>query len=149
MVCAGSLIWSISGFGDTLYRTALDESTGGISWIIPGENSPQENSVLPQLVNPVYYGLLVKDAFGNFSKMVWRPAFYLYISMWIVAVFSLRTRNVNALIIGSPIIIQSALMFLINISQDMRYQYGVMLIGLFTIIFLFWPQNSRIGQEDE
>ena len=78
--------------------------------------------------------------------LVWylRPALYLYLSVFALSAAYMRKKNWRIWIIGMPIFVQSAVLFLISFSPAYRYQYGTYLAGMFMIGIIFPLYNKAI-----
>jgi hypothetical protein len=109
-------------------------------------NNPyfKANSLLPGLQNQLYYDYLAVTSNGGVPSwlvtLLWKPAVYLYLLIFVVAVFAIRLRNWHGMLFALPAILQSGILFLVNPAQDFRYQYPVYLIGLFSVLLLFIRQ---------
>jgi uncharacterized membrane protein len=58
-------------------------------------------------------------------------------------VLALRMQKKRWLLIGLVPFVQFSLMLVLNFAQDMRFQYGNMLIGLFSLGLLFLQQQDN------
>jgi len=95
-----------------------------------------------------------KTLLPYFYWFFWRPAFHLYLFLFCLLVYSIREKDYKYLIIGCPILFQSFILFIINLSHEFRFQYSVYLVGtLFSILFMAMPvknkSNNILGANDE
>jgi hypothetical protein len=117
-------------------------STSITSWIPDNEFGLAENSILPQLL-PAYYTLLDRiGVFSGVSGPLLRPAFYVYLTIIILISTSIRLKNVKILTAAAPVLLQTGILALINFAPAFRYQYGICLVGLFSIGLLFLPNQN-------
>jgi hypothetical protein len=68
------------------------------------------------------------------------------LAIYATMIISIRLKDWHYLFFVMPAVIQSAVLFLINISQTYRYQYGVILVGLFSIGLIFKAIYSQKPQ---
>ena len=119
-----------------------------VDWVIPNDLGIEDNSLLPQMVEPAMDYL---RRFGFFDKVLvfyLRPAFYLYILIYCSFIMSLRFRDWKAWIASFPSLIQAAVLFLINFVPAFRYLYSNLLVGVFAIGLLFiFPRKA--GEEEQ
>jgi hypothetical protein len=74
---------------------------------------------------------------------IWRPALYLYLSIFLGLVFAARKRSWKLLLFLTPILVHSVTLLLIVSSQESRYQYPVFLISFFCLALVFIPKGSQ------
>jgi hypothetical protein len=129
MFCASQIIWSLGS--SCRDRTNLDTIKND-SNLTNSNIAPEGLISLVKLYLPIY----PSETIHNPNLIM---AIYLYIAIYCLMIFSVRTRIWKMLLYLSPILIQSAFLTLINISQAYRYQYGIVLIGILSIGFLFVP----------
>lgn len=133
-LCAGSLVWRIQTccpLTTGLFSPHLDSLT----WVIPNEFGIEQRSLLPSLV-PILTRVYMLLPGTPFFLLIWSPALYLYLSIFAVAILAIKTRNWRHVFFIVPAVLQSAVLFLVNISFQFRYQYSVYLVGLFSLGFL-------------
>ena len=148
LVCVSSLIWQVPS------RCMLNHEappSGEIRWITVNSLGLKEKSVFPALVIPLSL-LEWKIEQTPLDILFFTPALFLYLGLFCTALFALRSNSCKRLLFILPAVIQSGVMLFINVSRDFRYQYGVYLIGLFSLglLFLAWtiPIHQRRDQED-
>jgi hypothetical protein len=135
MTCAGQLVWN-------LYSTCPDRSRISI------ENSKiysSDNAVIQGMVS-IAIGFLLWNSDSTFHNINLIPVIYLLLAIYATMIISIRLKDWHYLFFVMPAVIQSAVLFLINISQTYRYQYGVILVGLFSIGLIFKAIYSQKPQ---
>jgi hypothetical protein len=148
MICSSSLVWKIC-YDCGFLANAIFIEDGNYHWIVQDPTGPNEASLVPRLVKP-----LGKISLGStlppWRMWVWGPALYLYIAIWSVVLFAVKHRSAQMLLISLPAVIQSAILMVINISADFRYQYSVYLMGLFSIglVLMLFSRPPSIGQKN-
>ncbi len=73
----------------------------------------------------------------NLNWFFWRPALFLYVSLLIAGILTLRNQDLRFLAISVPIIIQSITFSLIFAAPNFRYHYAVYLVALICLPLLF------------
>jgi hypothetical protein len=144
--CAGEITWRF--LNNRCQMKSLHGITRGISgsesWIIDNDLGLVESSRLPALVHPL---MNVYRAFGFFEENQWtvlfRPALFTFLSLLCIALASLRLDNQRLLLLTLPVLSYVFPLFLINFSPAFRYQYPVILIGLFSLGLPFIPSFGK------
>jgi MFS family permease len=145
--CASTLVYrvflSAEDYESVITGHALmPDGNGSMGYLYPNKYGLKEASVLPGLkfwlISVLDSSLLKKQHW-----LVWRPALYLYIFLFIGIVWMLRTRSWKAGLYMVPGIVHSVTLFLVNIAQDFRYQYAIYLLGLFSLAVLFMPVKRK------
>jgi hypothetical protein len=131
LLCSSSLVWKICNDCGFLAHAILTVD-GKYQWVDPNPLGLKEASLLPGLVTPLA-ALSVMLSLPPWVAWVWGPAIYLYLALTMVMVFALWRKSWKMLLIGLPALVQSAILAVINISTDFRYQYSVYLMGVFCI----------------
>ncbi|ABU59687.1 DUF6020 family protein [Roseiflexus castenholzii] len=75
--------------------------------------------------------------------LVWRPALYLYLALFCVAVAMIRHRSWRLAGLALPVVAQSLIWMLLLTVQDFRFQYGTYVIGLLALGLVFLPVPMR------
>ena len=140
MVCVSSLIWELPN------HCALKQeklATWQPTWIEPNDLGLKENSLLPVLATPL---TMIKDFTSRqpWDLFFYTPAVFLYLGLYCTAIFAYRAKQSRYLLYFLPAAVQSAVMLLINVSRDFRYQYGVYLVGLFSLGLLILALSQPI-----
>lgn len=151
LVCRASLVWEIKkphGLYPSVIPLVADEH-GRLFYILPPFNEvtlPSEGSLLPNVASQV--AQIYFASTWNRWACVWRPALYLYLFLGGAALAALRQRQWKLLFITLPIILQSALLFVVIPAQDVRYQYPVFLVFLTlwpALYFSGWSQQRPVN----
>jgi hypothetical protein len=138
-VCISSLVWEIPSRCKSVlffpYDLSIFEKTSLLPELIPGFNK-----VLSSFRDDVRVNALVS------------PAIYLILGLYATFFFSLRKRDLRFNLFMIPAGINSLVLMVVNLSANFRYQYGVYLVGLFSIGLLilgfFTPKLSHtIGRD--
>ena len=130
LVCVSSLVWEIPNHCKLQVDSSLP--AGEPSWIEPNNLGVRENSRLPILIN---FLTRVKAVAGEspWDIIFYTPAVFLYLSIYCVSIFVYRKRKAIFYLFLLPAVLQSGVMLLVNVTRAFRYQYGVYLVGLFSI----------------
>jgi hypothetical protein len=130
-----------------VYKPTANPAASWIDFTVDGVEG--ENSKLPQLIDPLtkfYDQTYSYDTLSLFNILFWRPAVYLIIIFLVFFAILWMERRWKMLIIVCPALIQSVVLLLVNVAQDLRYQYGVYLISEFFIglfFFAIWKYSHR------
>lgn len=144
LFCASSLVYRVlPPFDGYFYAAAITpDGTGGGSYLWPNELGLVEAPILPGLSRELIF-MLEATRNGGFSWLIWRPALYLYLFLFLGAAYALRSRSWKPALFLLPGAVHSAVLFAVNISQGFRYQYPVYLLALFAIALIFLPGEGR------
>jgi len=147
MVCAGQLVWSLNSTCPDRIVLSLEPLSSEKD---PIDSFNIQSNELGLKANSKFPGLI---QFANpylqvFSKGLihwinYTMAIYLYLAIYCTALLAFQKKQSILLLFLAPILIQSVTLFLINISQTYRYQYGVVLVGLLSIGLLFVPLEKK------
>jgi hypothetical protein len=133
-LCASSLVWKINT-GHYLSVVSLGQNNvGEYKWVSENNLGLSERSYFPALI-PLLAGLVTDKSL--FSK----PAFYLLLAIFAIAMVALRQPTRKIALIAVPLVLQTAVMLLVNFAQDFRYLFSTVLIALFSLIMLFIPRD--------
>lgn len=145
--CLRSMEWIIyDPYGD-VYNPSHAEY-----WIDPNPFGITPASKLPAFQKMVSAWVSRTAHDPSVSWIVWRPATFLYLHLFVVAVLLLRRRDIRISLLAAPILIQSVMFSLIPLAPNFRYHYAVYLVSL-----MFWPllfsasvrDKAGNGAEDE
>jgi hypothetical protein len=144
-VCVTSFIWESPGRCSVSSFLPYSEKR----WISTKHSQIQENSQLPFLINTLY-GLIVLIQTNNYFLWIITPSIYLYLSVLFTGLLSFR-RNESALYLFLlPSLINSLVLIMINFTSELRLQFGVMLVGIFSlgllILSLYSPKTIPHSQ---
>lgn len=143
LICSSSLVWEIK------FRCGL----AGIppynpsSWIIENPYGLSENSLLPSLAQRVGRFLINLREDQNL-RLLWSPGLFLYIGLFCAWIHARRSRSWKMALFMLPALVQSGILLLVNISADQfRYQYGIYLVGLYSLGLLLVKVDPAIKSE--
>jgi hypothetical protein len=139
-MCTSSLVWKVQTICPVT-AGLLSPDAAPLTWIIPNDLGLVQQSQIPGLV-PVLSKIYMLRAGTPLFLLLWSPAIYFYLSLFCSSILALRRHSWRYLLFLLPTVLQSAVLFLVNISFQFRYQYPVYLIGLFSISFLFLSKSS-------
>ncbi len=148
MACTGELVWKVGSMCDDRITNGLfplSSSTDPVETykIYSGNLGFVAASRFPGLIRYANPYLQVFST-GFLHEIIYSPAVYLYLGILCTILLAFRKKQGLILLFLTPALIQSLVLFLVNISSDVRYQYGVVLIGLLCIGFLFVPVEKDI-----
>jgi hypothetical protein len=136
VACTSALIWRLSAHpGEPIYLYSFGvrgNGGGGVLWVEPMAGSPRPNSWLPDAAQN-FGGALQYVELQN----LWRPAAYLYLALFIVAVAVLRTGNRWLLLVLLLPVAHTIFLVIANVAQDARYQLMVyhLFFGVLPMLF--------------
>ncbi len=134
IVCSSSIVWRITKPKKVQMVTYMIFVQGKkISSIPINELGLRSRPILPRLQTWLYENYLTP----THTPFYWRPAFYLYLGIFLTVILSLRLRSWRFVLFLAPVFLQSVTMCIINISQEVRYQYAAYLLALFALSFIF------------
>jgi hypothetical protein len=144
--CISSLVWEMpSRCGSTTllpYTSSL--------WFDPGGGFFQEKSLLPAM-KYLLSSLLISIRTNPNLTIFIAPAVYLFLALYNTALLAYRRRSSRVLLFIIPALIQSLTLAVVNVSSEFRYQFGIYLIGLYSlgllILALYSP--SMIKEENK
>ncbi len=155
-LCSGQIVWSLqSSCPDRivvriqpleLFKDPVDSYK-----ILPNLMGFTAESRLPGLIayaNP--YLQVYSEGFYHWLNFT--PAIFLYLAIFSTGILAYRRREWKVTLYIIPALLQSITLFLVTISQAYRYQYGIVLVGLISIGFLFVPkpgEGTRVGPARE
>ncbi|MAT43014.1 MAG: hypothetical protein CL609_11770 [Anaerolineaceae bacterium] len=146
-LCASELVWRLY---PTTYTFTNDfghiGQTDEYIWISENEYGIREAPKLPDLNRVMMKYFFWSQDHTLVYVLTWRPALYLYLSIISITMFAWKWHLKRFLLVAAPLILQSATLMLVNLAQDFRYQYGVVLIGFFCLSL--WFSNPKVDQED-
>ena len=141
--CASEIIWrfnnnrcsfkSLHAFNDT--------QSGRESWILPNDFALKEHSLIPVVIPLFMKYFQAFDLFNDYPILLVKPAFYLLLSLIVIAAVALQRRNLFLLLI--PMLTQVTTLAAIIFAPSFRYQYGMCLIGLFSLALYFLPSKEE------
>ncbi len=140
LVCVSSLVWELPS------HCMLNQEvmTAGLpTWIESNALGLKENSLLPALIGPL---TIIKGYASHkpWDLLFYTPALFLFLGIYCTALLAFRAKQSRYLLYFLPAATQSATMLLINVSRDFRYQYGVYLVGLFSLGLLVFALAQQV-----
>ena len=141
MACAGQLVWRVGSSCPDLITNGLfplSDSEDPVESYKVYYLSFEADSRLPWLIRYANPYLQVFST-GFLHEIIFSPAIYLYVTIFCSTLLAVRKRRWTFMLFLAPALIQSIVLFLINVAPAIRYQYGVVLVGLLSIGFLFVP----------
>lgn len=144
-ICASELIWRLRPISYT-FAHAFDHhgEKDQYFWVHHDQYGFTEASLLPDLNHKIMqYYFMTENEESLLYILTWRPAFYLYLSLLSIGLMAWKHRSWIYTLIAVPILLQSGTLLLINLAQDFRYQFGVVLIGIFCLGLWFIPQQAE------
>jgi hypothetical protein len=145
ILCASSMVWSPvpkAYFMESAFRLPNGK------WVVNNDLGIVQKSFFPRLAAWLYTWHTNIDQ-GNLIVyiLVWRPALRLYAAIILGIVLAIRRRERRYLYILTPLLVHSLTLFMVNVAQDLRYQFPAYLIAPFFLGFLFVPGAGK-NQED-
>jgi hypothetical protein len=140
MACASQIVWSINS-------SCPDRENMGIYTLLIEKNISEAEGIKGSVMrlSRFYFPLITARINHNLNLIM---ALYLYCAVYCTSILSIRSRNWKLMLFLTPVVIQSVILMLINVSQTYRYQYGVALVGMLSLGLLLIPLGSdRIWQE--
>jgi len=108
-----------------------------ITYISPPDKVPalRQAPKLPWLSEKLARWVIASQA-GKWN--IWQSAIYLYLFLIGVVWAAWRARNAKVLVLAAPVLLHTALIVLLIMSPDSRYQYPVFLITYVFLVGLFF-----------
>ena len=144
-ICASESIWRIAG-NRCIFKSlhAFDNySAGKERWIFLNNLDLKEHSIFPNLIPGIMCAL---DTLGFFSEqpaLFLRPAFFLYLSIFLVTSLCINHQDTGLFALLIPILAQTLILAIIIFAPSYRYQYGLCLIAIFSLGLPFIPPVKR------
>lgn len=103
----------------------------------------QHDSKIPALRDAIAQWVIRTSHDPSLNWFTWRPAFFLYLNLFIAALLILRNRDVRFGLISLPIVIQSITFSLLFAEPNFRYHYAVYLVSLISLPLLLAPALNK------
>jgi hypothetical protein len=126
IACVGSLVWSANGAprpDGHLYISSegIWNDGGTIRWVAANTNGLAPDSALPGVAQRL--GRYLVD---HQSDILWRPGLYLFVLLLAAMVAVRRTGSLSMACVSlTPVLTHAAVLALLNVAQDARYQLPV------------------------
>lgn len=110
----------------------------------------QHDSKIPWLRDLIRDWVIKTSHDPNLNWFFWRPAFFLYVNLFVILVLILRYRSIKFGLIALPILLQSVTFSLIFAEPNFRYHYAVYLVSLVSWPLIFssphqLPDEQKLG----
>jgi hypothetical protein len=144
--CVSSIVWRSPGY--CAANTLLPMTSTVWFDRNPGLNFFHEESLFPALRDFLATALISIRKDPLLTILI-APAIYLMVGIYATVIFSIRRRDRRGLLFILPLLIQEAILVLINVSDNFRYHYGAYLIGIFGIGLLIFALGEIIPEHTE
>ena len=143
-LCSGELSWKF------VNNQCYIKSSHGINswaegeedWITRNQNGLNEASVFPNLLQPFVEWLRLFGFWDDKPVYFLRPAFWMYLSLFSLAVIVVRYASFSFLLPGVPLLAQSLVLMLVSFATAYRYHYGTCICGIFLLGCAFLPERQ-------
>jgi hypothetical protein len=132
--CNRSMEWVVY---DPITRIKNTSHVGVL--IDPNPYGIKPASVLPDLRDWITKVVVNTARDPEINWFFWRPAFFLYLNLFITAVHIFRYRNVRFGLISLPILIQAITFTLVMAEPNFRYHFAAFLVSLISIPLIICP----------
>jgi hypothetical protein len=111
----------------------------------PNPYGIEHNSKIPWLRDLIAQWVINTSYNPSLNWFTWRPAFFLYIFLFVSLVLIFRNRSIKFGVISIPVLIQSVTFSLIFAEPNFRYHYAVYLMALISwpLLFITIQKNAR------
>ena len=140
-LCISSIVWEIPNH--CINKTLMPYTES--QWVRGNDLYLKENSQFPYLV-PWLSNILLIQKLDPFYNGLLSPSIYFFLTIFISLFAAIRLRIPKIVLYSLPSFVQSAVLAVINISDNFRYQYGVYIIGLFSLGLLFCALTQSRGR---
>jgi len=137
--CRRSIVWVIYDPSELVRNPSHTELL-----IDPNPYGLHPVSKIPELQALVSDLVLKTSRNGDINWLIWRPALYLYLFLFVVAVNVIRHKKIQFFLPAVPLLLQSVATTLVIIMPNFRYHYSAYLIGL-----IFWPLLFVTGKSEQ
>jgi hypothetical protein len=133
--CVSSLVWRIRPPTDGyLYAFSFDMEPNELGLV----QEPKLPALREALVHPLKRSVEPEPVWW-----VWRPAPYLYLTLFVALIAAARLRSPWVLLPILPVLLNSVVLLGLNLAQDFRYQYPVYVVALLSPALLFVRRSTR------
>lgn len=140
--CARSMEWIVwDPYGEVRNASHVEVL------VDPNPFGLHHDSKIPVMRDWVARWVVVTSHNPNLNWFIWRPAFFLYLNLWVLMVLALRNRDLRSMAICAPILIQSIAFSLIFAAPNFRYHYAVYLVALISLPLLLSPPLQKASEE--
>jgi hypothetical protein len=131
--------------GCSLYLSPLTyqpSSASGASWTdFDVDNKTGEAPLLPAFVRPIARFYDQSNSYDDIRVLYvlfWQPVVYLVLFILAMAGFFYLQRRRDGLIIIAPAVFQTLVIFFMSPAQQTRFQYGLILISIYSVALFLW-----------
>lgn len=144
-ICASEVVWRLLPT-DASYTNNFSHRGGDdiFTWITDNDFGIDEAYLMPgaSYALTTYYYWTIEHTIPY--VLSWRPAFYLYFSLLGIGLFVWKWGKREVLLLAAPILLQSGTLMAINLAQDFRYQFGVVLITFLSLgLWVLKPKDVQ------
>jgi hypothetical protein len=136
-LCISAIVWEIPNH--CVNRTLLPASVK--DWVRTNQLNLKEDSLIPGLLPWLSGILLAIQKEPNLNGLL-SPSIFLFQVVFISIFTAIKRHSPKIILFAIPALLQSAVLAVVNISDNFRYQYGVVLIGLFSLGLLIYALTS-------
>lgn len=142
-LCASEMNWVFCGNRCSLksLHAFNDVTLGQESWVLSNEHGLEEGSLLPGLVTPLVSVLAKLGFFSGQTGALLKPALHFYLALVLLIAACLRRRDGRLAVLLLPLLLQTGILAVIIFAPSFRYQYGICLMGLFSLALPFLPKE--------
>ena len=135
-----SIVWRAPGFCGANTLVPLNQT----KWIsVFPVKYIQENSLIPSIQKPFAQFLISVRDNPDLTLLI-APVVYLWLGIYSTVVLAIRKKDWRILFFIFPVVIQSAFLAIINVSDNYRYYYASYLTGLLGIGLLILSMSPRV-----
>jgi len=98
------------------------------------------DSKLPKIRDWVANFVIETSHNPNLNWLFWRPALFLYLTLFTSSIIILRNRNFRFILIVVPALLQAITLTMIFAAPNFRYYYATYLVALITLPLIFSPK---------
>ena len=146
-LCSSELVWKPGAQKGVTYFHEWSDTAGLVDYIprsaVMYDDMPTEDPGSPRATARIY-DIVMRDL----PIWVIRPAVYLYAFLLAIAFAARRSRSPGILRIAAPATLQSLALAALTLTQDVRFQYGVILTAVVFVPALLTVRRS-LSPEDE
>lgn len=144
VLCSSEIVWNPRDGKGVTYFLEWSEVAGHIDYI-PGADGagPMEDPGSTRATARIFDGVM-----HTLPVWVIRPAVYLYAFLAAIAVAARRRCSWRVVSIAVPVVIQSVTLAALTLTQDVRFQYGVILTAVALVPALLTVSRPRSPQDD-
>lgn len=146
VMCASSLVWRVTGRDAPLYISgpAIWAPEGRVKWIVSRQGDPVEASLFPSAAQRLGHLILSSSA-----DLIWRPAAYLYLLLFAVAVGASRAGSWRIILVAAPVLVHSLFLVVAAVAQDARYQLPVYIVAIALSPLLLSAESGIAGKRPQ